>query len=1716
MGFFCFGFARLIGYDFLIMFYAWNLLNLADIINTVEKGALWICLSLYLIQSTFIHHKCFVDLIEASSALAKLILEGTLSASLFTLSDLQLNYMLDTFPLLLLQLKHGISELNWKANPHHLMENTEGRPQGPQGLLHHDTPRYACIPFGTLYYLDKSVKLKRNILPDMAHHFLWLNQQGGFRVENCQKNLNFLLKIVRKAQKTLVPTFTQDISQFIQNHLNIKPQEKGHIKLLYLKLTMASSHLGKFQATSSHLQITPFLKSLTDVPKENQKKKFLEGKCGTKGASMKKKLPVLFIYLSMSITHFTRPKTKETKLLGIQQSIFIITLNCMRINPGTQAPENITIKYLIKWITDQMHDFNNTFSMKSHVYHSGSTIKLSFLPLIGELAFSLRDRKPVQKASILKTYLFHSFFAEKIFFIIKSNFHKSNCLFLYYYPSFCTVRSMVYGIIVLQKIEYSQFEGDPNSRKPELVTIFNPRPEKKSGTQQITQETRGPSLLIASPFNQFFFSFISYLIGDYSPSVPLLWLAELQLNWRDKMAQEHLGLHMNRDEQLRSSEEIQLGTEVGLDNQDKLSFSLSSIRRRDEKKGIFIPIFTSVVESSTSIKFINTTILTVKVIVSTTTTIFPIIMLKTRTTATIPILINSIFMANIIKFSITISAIQIFIRFYGVGYLIVLLSMVAWVRIIMLGYQSFTLQKKTCSTACITVQYSQLLCTKDWLNHFWRKFGVTTEASWEFLDVNCRQAKVKAVEWSPSRMVILSASCATAKSGNYLILEKRAFGHIVLLFSFFFFIHSSWYLPFLSPPSCLSYHASLLLLSISGWLWLLLACVLSRELITTLPRSKKAMCTHCLAFLPNKAICTCLLCFWPGGSCPFVNLRWKKHIDKNMQSSLHCQHGVEGLNLLIRKYWPTCSCFFYLDPFCHFHFLLVEIHWMDKFACFGPPNHPDSLSQLLGTQSLESGIISGFWGANVVVRGLFVVIGLAFLAKLCWPVALFNRGIRLWLVVEFLQSEICILVLIGQFLRGNCQILCPFACFEKLTGLREGGNHLMYWSIAEVSFFYVFCPEKGSIVLASFIQFSWYCSLITCSGESYIIGYRLHSKCPRGDGRVSSGWLSHSCVQTFELEAQRRLVYHRFCTFLSLPINYITPVSHYQKFHQSFFSHFFILNSVLKFIMLNFFVSEIEFVDGRDEEGSEGAVNSEEFPGLAQGGAENDGRSKCGRERRRIKEGVLILHDQLRKSQEARNHQSHINTQILQPQNSTIHSTIKSITLNSTNPSSYYFLLCHSLFTLFFSHITSCRSYCMPGEIYLLLEVLYTSTQYSCGNKLQRNWVHSFNFTPDCDHYMEILGKNCSYTNALSGFAPTLNKATKMCCYTKLQQFVAENSQYKFCRGSVVLLTLQIWQKNNWLLCYAFFGPNSLIDSLERPSESAVSLEILFSTLHRIFHQLYTDLIISLATRIPSITSQMVNILSLIFLSAFVLLLQFLISALSLEGLKLVQRGLFVPNKAHFAFIFGGVSFSAGITQYLNTEAISPDFLNYTSITFNSFQTTLINTHSTTQCPDQSPLSGSWIKQSGNPIFHHQYTINPFWNQQNPKEDKRHMANREGDPQLHFSTILPIFVPAISHPSGISLFSHTFSLWHLLGQVGPNLTSKHIVDDSVPFYIPWIIIENFHHLHWYLTILLIICLPYLALSEIIYQNKTHLKICLPPFPLITSSHPNSVFPNLAN
>ncbi|KNZ52710.1 putative signal peptide protein [Puccinia sorghi] len=48
-------------------------------------------------------------------------------------------------------------------------------------------------------------------------------------------------------------------------------------------------------------------------------------------------------------------------------------------------------------------------------------------------------------------------------------------------------------------------------------------------------------------------------------------------------------------------------------------------------------------------------------------------------------------------------------------------------------------EKKNCGTACITVQYAQLLCIKALLSCSQRKVGVTKEAFWEFLHFNCRQ-----------------------------------------------------------------------------------------------------------------------------------------------------------------------------------------------------------------------------------------------------------------------------------------------------------------------------------------------------------------------------------------------------------------------------------------------------------------------------------------------------------------------------------------------------------------------------------------------------------------------------------------------------------------------------------------------------------------------------------------------------------------------------------------------------------------------------------------------------------------------------------------------------------------------------------------------------------------------------------------------------------------
>ncbi|KNZ59872.1 hypothetical protein VP01_164g3 [Puccinia sorghi] len=51
--------------------------------------------------------------------------------------------------------------------------------------------------------------------------------------------------------------------------------------------------------------------------------------------------------------------------------------------------------------------------------------------------------------------------------------------------------------------------------------------------------------------------------------------------------------------------------------------------------------------------------------------------------------------------------------------------------------QSLCSMHSHCAVCAVTVQYAQSLC--NWLNHFWRKAGVKTLASWEFLHVDCRQ-----------------------------------------------------------------------------------------------------------------------------------------------------------------------------------------------------------------------------------------------------------------------------------------------------------------------------------------------------------------------------------------------------------------------------------------------------------------------------------------------------------------------------------------------------------------------------------------------------------------------------------------------------------------------------------------------------------------------------------------------------------------------------------------------------------------------------------------------------------------------------------------------------------------------------------------------------------------------------------------------------------------
>ncbi|KNZ55542.1 hypothetical protein VP01_2653g1 [Puccinia sorghi] len=57
----------------------------------------------------------------------------------------------------------------------------------------------------------------------------------------------------------------------------------------------------------------------------------------------------------------------------------------------------------------------------------------------------------------------------------------------------------------------------------------------------------------------------------------------------------------------------------------------------------------------------------------------------------------------------------------------------------------YTLQKTSLNFLQLTCSMLQPSChpnSTSWLNHFWRRVGVTTEASWEFLHVNCRVEQV--------------------------------------------------------------------------------------------------------------------------------------------------------------------------------------------------------------------------------------------------------------------------------------------------------------------------------------------------------------------------------------------------------------------------------------------------------------------------------------------------------------------------------------------------------------------------------------------------------------------------------------------------------------------------------------------------------------------------------------------------------------------------------------------------------------------------------------------------------------------------------------------------------------------------------------------------------------------------------------------------------------
>ena len=164
---------------------------------------------------------------------------------------------------------------------------------------------------------------------------------------------------------------------------------------------------------------------------------------------------------------------------------------------------------------------------------------------------SLRDSKPVQKATILNKQIYWNFiFSLKSFLSWKRNVQKLNGSFSKDSPPFPThVQYMRCGIIVLcawyiqgwklvdflarQQIEYIQFGGHPAQSQPDWVKIFNLRPEP-TRTNQNQSDHPGhtdPSLLGRFPTHQcHHFLTVSHLPSNLSSSASF-WILSVLLGW---------------------------------------------------------------------------------------------------------------------------------------------------------------------------------------------------------------------------------------------------------------------------------------------------------------------------------------------------------------------------------------------------------------------------------------------------------------------------------------------------------------------------------------------------------------------------------------------------------------------------------------------------------------------------------------------------------------------------------------------------------------------------------------------------------------------------------------------------------------------------------------------------------------------------------------------------------------------------------------------------------------------------------------------------------------------------------------------------------------------------------------------------------------------------------------------------------------------------------